>query len=119
MLQDYFTVFCFLAISAAFVVVATTMPYLINPKTKDQKSRVTYESGEYSLGTTWVQFHIAYYLFALIFLAFDVEVVYLFPAALAYRDVIGWRPLIEIFLFVGILAFAIHYAWRKGVFSWR
>lgn len=119
MLQQYFTVFCFLLVSAGFVVMATTMPYLINPKTKNQKTRMTYESGEYSLGTTWVQFHIAYYLFALIFLAFDVEVAFLFPAAVAYNSFLGIRELIEIVLFVGILGLALHYAWRKGVFTWR
>jgi len=119
MLQNYFVVFCFLVISAGFVVVATTMPYLINPKTKNPKTKETYECGEYSVGTTWVQFHIAYYLFALIFLAFDVEVVFLFPVALAYMKMEGWTVLFELVLFVGILVFALHYAWKKGVFSWR
>ena len=119
MLQQYFVVFCFLLISAGFVIVATTMPYLVNPKTKLQKTRMTYESGEYSLGTTWVQFHIAYYLFALIFLACDVEVAFLFPAALAYKPYLGITELIEISIFVAILGLALHYAWRKGVFTWR
>lgn len=119
MLQQYFYVFCFLLISGAFVAAAAWMPYLVNPKTKNQKTRMTYESGEYSLGTTWVQFHIAYYLFALIFLAFDVEVAFLFPAAVAYKSFLGIKELVEIAIFVGILGLALHYAWRKGVFSWR
>ncbi len=119
MLQQYFIVFCFLVVSGAFVAMATTLPYLVNPKTKNLKTRMAYECGESALGTTWVQFHIAYYLFALMFLAFDVEVAFFFPAALAYKPFLGVKELVEIALFVGILGLALHYAWRKGVFTWR
>ena len=119
MLHDYFYVFCFMVVSAVFVLAATLMPYLFAPKSNGPKTLETYESGEYTLGTAWIPFHIAYYLFALVFLAFDVEVVFLFPAALAYKPFLGLTELFEVAIFVGILGFALQYAWKKGVFQWR
>ena len=108
-----------MVVSAAFVGTAALVPYLVAPKSPTAATRNTYECGEISVGSVWIPFHIAYYLFALIFLAFDVEVVFLFPAALAYKPFLGLRELFEVVVFVGILGFALQYAWKKGVFSWR
>lgn len=78
------------------------------------------ECGMEPIGTAWIRFGIVYYLYALIFLAFDVDVVFLFPVAVAYNSPeFGIRDLIEIVLFVGILSLAIVYAWVKGVFKWE
>ena len=78
---------------------------------------MTYESGIVPTGQAWIQFGVAYYLFALIFLAFDVDVLYLFPVLVAYGS-FPWRDLVEVVLFIGILGLAIVYAWCKGVFEW-
>ena len=78
------------------------------------------ECGMEPIGTAWIRFGIVYYLYALIFLAFDVDVVFLFPVAVAYNSpefVI--RDFFEILLFVGILSLAIVYAWVKGMFKWE
>jgi NADH-quinone oxidoreductase subunit A len=78
------------------------------------------ECGMVPIGDAWIRFGIVYYLYALIFLAFDVDVLFLFPVAVAYNDpqfVI--RDLVEIFIFVGILSLAVIYAWLKGVFTWE
>ena len=78
------------------------------------------ECGMEPIGTAWIRIGIAYYLYALIFLPFDVDVVFLFPVAVAYNSpefVI--RDFFEILLFVGILSLAIVYAWVKGVFKWE
>ena len=74
------------------------------------------------IGDSWIRYGVVFYLYALIFLAFDVDVLFLFPVALAYNDAIfasSIRDFIEIILFVGILSLAIVYAWIKGVFKWE
>lgn len=78
------------------------------------------ECGMEPIGDSWIRYGIVFYLYALIFLAFDVDVLFLFPVALAYNDeMFVVRDLIEIVLFVGILSLAVVYAWVKGVFMWE
>ena len=78
------------------------------------------ECGMEPIGSAWIRFGIVYYQYALIFLAFDVDVLFLFPVAVAYNSPgLGFRDFIEIVIFVGILSLAIVYAWRKGVFTWE
>jgi NADH-quinone oxidoreductase subunit A len=71
------------------------------------------------IGDAWIRFGIVYYLYALIFLAFDVDVLFLFPVALAYDTGLVMRDFVEIVIFVGILSLALVYAWKKGVFKWE
>ena len=83
------------------------------------------ECGMKPIGDSWIRYGIVFYLYALIFLAFDVDVLFLFPVALAYNSqelldsgfVI--RDLVEIIIFVGILSLAVIYAWIKGAFKWE
>lgn len=78
------------------------------------------ECGMDPIGDSWIRYGVVFYLYALIFLAFDVDVLFLFPVALAYNDdMFVIRDFIEIILFVGILSLAIVYAWIKGVFNWE
>jgi len=77
------------------------------------------ECGMDSIGPTWIRYGVVYYLYALIFVAFAVDVLFLFPIALVYNEHPGWLDLIEIALFIGILALVIVYAWVKGVFIWK
>ena len=77
------------------------------------------ECGIDPIGSAWIRFGIVYYLYALIFLAFDVDVLFLFPVALAYDSMPGIRDFVEILIFVGILSLALVYAWKKGVFKWE
>ena len=86
----------------------------------DNKTGQFIECGMEPIGSAWIRFGIVYYLYALIFLAFDVDVLFLFPVAVAYNSpefVI--RDLVEVLIFVGILSLAIVYAWVKGVFKWE
>jgi len=98
-------------------------PFLIShflaPRTIRPKTLQIYECGMEPIGPAWIRFGIVYYLYALIFVAFDVDVLYLFPVALAYNTGLGMRELVEIIIFVGILSCALVYAWRKGVFKWE
>jgi NADH:ubiquinone oxidoreductase subunit 3 (chain A) len=78
------------------------------------------ECGMEPIGNAWIRFGIIYYLYALIFLAFDVDVLFLFPVAMAYNSPeLGIRDFCEILLFVAILSLAVVYAWCKGVFTWE
>lgn len=119
LLGDYAYVLGFLIIGVGFVVVNTLIPLLISPRSAGSRRKDPYESGEVPIGSAWVQFDISYYLFALIFLAFDVEAAFLFPILVVYREMAGWAALIEITIFLGILSLAIMYAWKKGLFSWK
>ncbi|MBK8482663.1 MAG: NADH-quinone oxidoreductase subunit A [Proteobacteria bacterium] len=109
-----------LLFAIAMAVVPLVLPKLITPRYGGLKTLETYECGVDTIGTAWTRFSIAFYLFALIFVAFEVDILYLFPVALVFGEPgFGWRDLIEIALFLGILSLAIVFAWRKGVFEWR
>jgi NADH-quinone oxidoreductase subunit A len=83
------------------------------------KTEQVIECGMEPIGEAWIRFGIVYYLYALIFLAFDVDVLFLFPVALAYNKGFGMLDFVEVVIFVGILSLAIVYAWKKGVFTWE
>ena len=83
------------------------------------KTQQVIECGMEPIGEAWIRFGVVYYLYALIFLAFDVDVLFLFPVALAYNKGFGMLDFVEIVIFVGILSLAIVYAWKKGVFTWE
>jgi len=91
---------------------------LLAPKARGGALREAYECGMPVHGPALVRFSINYYFYALLFLAFDVDVPYLFPVAVVYRSVRGWLPFLEVFIFVAVLILAIIYFWRKGVFTW-
>ena len=119
LLHDYSYVLGFLIIGIGFVVVNTLLPFLISPKSLGARRSDPYESGEVPIGTAWVQFDINYYLFALIFIAFDVEAAFLFPVLVVYKEAMSPMVLFELFLFLALLSFAILYAWKKGLFKWK
>ena len=119
LLHDYAYVLGFLVIGVGFVVLNYFLPLLISPKSRGSMAKKPYESGEVPIGSAWIQFDISYYLFALIFIAFDVEVAFLFPVLTVYREMMSFTVLFELALFLILLSFAILYAWKKGLFAWR
>jgi NADH:ubiquinone oxidoreductase subunit 3 (subunit A) len=118
-LGDYLYVLAFLAVGIGFGVVFTNLPLILTPRSRGKKTTSTYESGEDTIGSAWVQFDVIYYLFALIFIAFDVEVVFLFPVLKNYSVLPELKDLIKIVLFIVILFLGLAYAWRKGIFKWK
>nr|MBF0222865.1 NADH-quinone oxidoreductase subunit A [Desulfobulbaceae bacterium] len=84
-----------------------------------QKTNQLIECGVPPIGDAWIRYSANYYLYALIFLAFDVDVLFLFPVAMAYNQTYEIRDFVEVLLFVGILSLALVYAWKKGVFEWK
>jgi NAD(P)H-quinone oxidoreductase subunit 3 len=118
LMTDFLAVALYLLVGLVFAVVPLILSSLIVKRSKGAKRDETYESGMQTIGSAWIQFTVAYYIYALIFLAFDVDVLYLFPVALAYGKY-AIRDLVEVVIFVGILSLAIVYAWCKGVFEWE
>ncbi len=118
-LLDYMYVFLFFLVGLLTAVSQFIVSKLICPPTIEKKTREPYECGMDPFGSAWdIRFNISYYLYALIFLAFDVDILYLFPVAAAFDTVNGLRGVFELFIFIAILSLAIIYAWAKGVFSW-
>ncbi|MDK2971414.1 MAG: NAD(P)H-quinone oxidoreductase subunit 3 [Candidatus Sumerlaeota bacterium] len=106
-----------LAVGLLMGLAPVIIPLLISPRSRGLKTGETYECGMDTIGSAWVRFGISFYLFALIFVAFEVDVLYLLPVVLVYDDgTYAWRDLVEVSLFVGILSLGILYAWHKGVF---
>ena len=116
-LGDFLFVFIFFLVGLGLGIVMIIINVVLAPRIWGEKRNVTYESGMPPIKTAWMQFGASYYLFALIFLAFDVDILYLFPVLLAYQKGTGFSELIELFFFLFILTLAIAYAWRKGVFK--
>ena len=77
------------------------------------------ECGIEPIGDAWIRYSAVYYLYALVFVAFAVDVLYLIPVALVYNRQFAIRDFVELTLFVGILSLVIVYAWKKGVFTWK
>lgn len=87
-------------------------------KTSDNLQKgLPYECGIPTIGNTWIQFNVGYYLFALVFLIFDVELVFMYPWAIVVKE-IGLIALVEILIFMFILFLGFLYAWRKGALKW-
>jgi len=87
-------------------------------KGKRSIRRSTYECGIEPVGTAWVQIRVSFYLIAILFVIFDVETVFLYPWAVAYRQ-LGLFAFVEMLIFVAILLFGLAYAWRKGALEWK
>lgn len=117
MLNDWLFIGVFLVLAPVFPALALIVPRLIAPKKPNPIKQQTYECGIETVGASWVQFRVQYYLFALIFLIFDVETVFLFPWAVAF-DQLPLFAVLEGVLFILILAVGLVYAWRKGALEW-
>jgi len=90
---------------------------LLRPHKPSEEKETTYESGNEPVGVGQVRFNIRYYLYALMFVLFDVETVFLYPWAVAY-DKLGLFALVEMLIFVGLLLIGLIYAWKKKVLKW-
>jgi NADH-quinone oxidoreductase subunit A len=107
----------FLVLAPLLPAVALLIPRLIAPKKPNVIKSQTYECGIETVGETWVQFKVQYYIFALIFLVFDVETVFLYPWAAAIGQ-LSLFAVLEGVLFILILVLGLVYAWRKGALEW-
>jgi len=117
LLESYGPVALFLIVALIFPMVPLGLSRLVAPKRPDTVKSQPYESGMTTIGPTHIQFRTRYYLYALIFVIFDVEVLFLFPWAVAF-DQLGPFALIEMGIFVAFLLVGYAYAWRKGDLEW-
>ena len=115
----YFALLIVVILTAfALVAVALGIARLISPRSYNPQKGETYECGIPTQGDSWMQFKVGYYLFAILFLMFDVETVFLFPWATVVRD-LGIAGLINILFFLVILILGLIYAWKKGALEWK
>ncbi|HKJ82070.1 MAG TPA: NADH-quinone oxidoreductase subunit A [Ignavibacteriaceae bacterium] len=117
MLTEFGKIFAFMMLAGVFVVIAIIAAKFIRPSRPTHEKLLTYECGEDAVGTPWVKFNIRFYVVALIFLIFDVEIVLLIPWALVYKEFgLGGFLVGAIFLF--LLGLGMAYEWRKGDLEW-
>jgi NADH-quinone oxidoreductase subunit A len=116
-LRNYLTVAIFATFAALLVGMVLALGSLIRPNRRTEQKMMTYESGVDPVGDMWSQSNIRYYVFALLFVFFDVEAVFIFPWA-TQLEVYGVFGLVEMGIFIGILSLGILYAWRKGMLRW-
>lgn len=126
-LSAFGEVLLFIVAGILFILVTLLVSRLIRPSRPNPEKLSTYESGEEPVGSPWPQFNIRFYVVALIFLLFEVEIVFMFPWSTIFADKSiqqavpswGWLSLGEMILFIGILAFGLLYAWRNGFLEWE
>jgi NADH-quinone oxidoreductase subunit A len=126
-LSAFGEVLLFIVAGVLFILVTLLVSRLVRPSRPNSQKLSTYESGEEPVGSPWPQFNIRFYVVALIFLLFEVEIVFMFPWATIYADkniqqavpAWGWLSLGEMILFIVILAFGLVYAWRNGFLEWE
>lgn len=117
MLTEFGRVLIFLIVGVVFVAGGLIAAWLLRPHRPYPSKLTTYECGETPVGDTRVRFNIRFYVVALIFLIFDVEVVFLFPWATVYKQ-LGWFAFVEMLVFLGILFVGYAYVWRNGDLDW-
>ena len=118
MYQDFLPIIIFTCLAVVLIGLPLFLQFLLSPrKNKGGDKLLSYECGELPEGSAWVQFNIRFYVIALIFLIFDVEIVFLFPWAVVYQE-LGLLAFVEAFLFVLILVIGFIYVWVKGDLDW-
>ncbi len=122
--ENYGAVLVAIPVGVMLVLTALLASKLLAPQRRTALKGQVYECGMLPIGRNWAQVHVRYYTYALLFLVFDVEVVFLFPWAVSFLELMGepdWGKVIlwQMVLFIGTLLVALAYAWRKGVFDWQ
>jgi len=116
-ITDWQFIGIFLVLSPVFPLAPVVINRLLGPQKPNPLKNQTYECGIETVGDTWIQFKVQYYIYALVFVVFDVESVFLFPIAAAY-DQLTLFAAFEVVVFVLILVVGLGYAWSKGALEW-
>jgi len=116
-LTSHAAILAFLVVAIGFLSVNLLLWKVLRPSRFSEEKLTTYECGENPVGSAWIQFNIRFYVFALIFIIFDVEAVFLLPWAVVYRE-LGLLAFVEGLVFIAILVVALAYVWRKGDLEW-
>ncbi|MFQ5599040.1 MAG: NADH-quinone oxidoreductase subunit A [Candidatus Krumholzibacteriia bacterium] len=122
MLFNFANILVFMGLAVGFVAVVLLVGRLIRPRIAEVNKDITYECGERPVGNAWIQFNFRFYLVAIIFVIFDVEVAFMFPVATVFRSWVaegrGALALVEVLIFVLILFVGLIYVWSKGDLRW-
>lgn len=124
MLERYALLGLFAVAAITFPLIPVVLALMVGPKRPNKTKQQTYECGlEFEdlaeeAQNVWVQFRVQYYIFAILFVVFDVEVVFLYPWAVAFHQAVTPLFFIEMFVFIAVLVVALVYAWRKGLLEW-
>lgn len=121
MLTHFATVFVFVVLGVGLILVTQAISHLLRPHRLHDAKQRTYECGEEPEGSPWVRFNVRFYLVALFFIIFDVELVFMLPWAVVFKDMlaeIGPLAFVEMVIFVAILVVGLAYVWRKGDLDW-
>lgn len=126
-ISEFGIILLFILGALAFVLLALTFSKLVRPNRPNFEKLTSYECGEEPVGNAWAQFNVRFYIIALIFILFEVELLFIFPWATVFGDaerikntngMWGWFALTEMFLFILILVLGLAYAWAKGFLDW-
>lgn len=116
-LTRYFPILLFIFIALAFGIVTLLISYLVQPKYPEPEKLSAYECGSEPFSDARMPFPVRYYIFAMLFVIFDIEVIFLYPWAVVF-DKIGLIGLVEMMIFIALFLVAYIYAWRKGALEW-
>lgn len=126
-LTEFGTLLLFIVGAIFFAIIGLFVSKIIRPNKPNFEKLTTYESGEDTVGNAWGKFNIQFYVVAIIFLLFEVEIIYLFPWAIVFGDkeliegtdwAWAWFAVTEMFIFILLLALGLAYAWKKGFLDW-
>jgi NADH:ubiquinone oxidoreductase subunit 3 (subunit A) len=117
-LYHYLFVGIFVLVAIAFGLGAIIFAWVVAPKKPSAVKNAIYECGLESEGDSWIQYRIQYYIFALMFVVFDIETIFIYPWAVAFKQ-LGLFAFVEMILFIAILAAGLIYAWRKNMLEWE
>jgi len=119
--DQYGPVLVFTLTGVGLGVLALAAAWFLRPHDPYPEKLTTYECGIEPFTESWARFYIRYYLFALVFVVFDVETIYLYPWAVVFRELsvpMGWFVFLEMLVFLAVLVVGFAYAWRKGALEW-
>ena len=116
-LTKYFPILLFIFVTLTFGIVTLLISYFVQPRYPEPEKLTTYECGSEPFSDARMPFPVRYYIFAMLFVIFDIEVIFLYPWAVVFKD-IGVIGLVEMMIFIGLFVVAYVYAWRKGALEW-
>ncbi|HTK28287.1 MAG TPA: NADH-quinone oxidoreductase subunit A [Vicinamibacterales bacterium] len=116
-MQGWFSILIMIALGAGFALISVLLSSVLGPRKPTAEKSAPYECGMPPVGDARERQSVKFYLVAMIFLLFDIEVAFLYPWAMALRD-LGWNGFVQVVLFVALLLFGYIYVWRKGALDW-
>ncbi len=116
-MQSWFSILIMIALGAGFALISVVLSSVLGPRKPSPEKSAPYECGMPAIGDSRERQSVKFYLVAMIFLLFDIEVAFLYPWAMALRQ-LGWSGFVQVVMFMGLLLAGYVYVWRKGVLDW-